>query len=166
MATWMAQAAISRLAEDLDDLDTTIEFRRGFQRSCTRMLTQVASRQERVLFFHEAIPGFTVMAVKKTGWSLAGAEDAIDARRSRRATVETSAARPPDNNAPQAVDTLPRWDNDAWNTARTEVVEQVIGAFVRRTGDRVLTLEAQDLVLVLFPASDLKKNLQEMGFWV
>ena len=45
------------------------------------------------------------------------------------------------------------------------MVEQVISTFVARTGNRVMSIEAQDVVVLLFPAADLKKNLQDMGFW-
>ena len=42
---------------------------------------------------------------------------------------------------------------------------QVIAQFVRRTGDRVLTVESDDAMFVFFPNSDVKKNLKEMGFY-
>ena len=42
---------------------------------------------------------------------------------------------------------------------------QVIAQFVRRTGDRVLTVESDDAMFVFFPTSDVKKNLKEMGFY-
>lgn len=42
---------------------------------------------------------------------------------------------------------------------------QVISQFVHRTGDRVLTVETEDALFVFFPASDIKKNLREMGFF-
>lgn len=42
---------------------------------------------------------------------------------------------------------------------------QVISQFVRRTGDRVLTVESDDALFVFFPTSDVKKNLKEMGFY-
>ncbi len=42
---------------------------------------------------------------------------------------------------------------------------QVITQFVRRTGDRVLTVESDDALFVFFPTSDVKKNLKEMGFY-
>jgi hypothetical protein len=150
MSAWMAKAIISRLAEDLDDLNATAPFRAGFQRCCAKMLMLSSTRAERVLFFHEAIPGFTVMVVKREGWEL-DTNAPVRARRStvRRPTQETEAP-------PAAED---------WEHARTQVVEQVVNAFVQRTGNRVLSIEAEDVVVVLFPAADLKKNLQDMGFW-
>ena len=90
VSSWMAQAIIARLAEDLEDLNATAAFRAGFQRCCSKLLLVSSAREERVLFFHEAIPGFTVMLVKREGWSL----DEISKPRSR-TTVKTSKASPP-----------------------------------------------------------------------
>lgn len=42
---------------------------------------------------------------------------------------------------------------------------QVIAQFVHRTGHRVLTVETNDVLFVFFPASDVKRNLKEMGFY-
>ena len=150
VSSWMAQAIIARLAEDLEDLNATAAFRAGFQRCCSKLLMVSSAREERVLFFHEAIPGFTVMLVKREGWSL----DEISKPRSRTTVKVPKVSHPP--GPPQ---------EHEWETARNEVVEQVISTFVARTGNRVMSIEAQDVVVLLFPAADLKKNLQDMGFW-
>lgn len=148
MSQWMAQAIISRLAEDIEDFHASAAFRTGFQRCCAKFLSTAASREERVLFFHEAIPGFTVMVVKREGWNLD--ENAPVRPRKSSLRKDQEAGKP---------------GTEDWETARSQVVEQVIGSFVARTGNRVLTIEAQDVVVILFPAADLKKNLQDMGFW-
>jgi hypothetical protein len=53
------------LAEDIDELSTHSEFRQGLQRVIHRILLVVARHQERISFFNEAIPGFTLMVFKK-----------------------------------------------------------------------------------------------------
>lgn len=159
MSQWMSQAIISRLAEDIEDLHTTAAFRTGFQRCCAKFLSMAASREERVLFFHESIPGFTVMVVKREGWTL----DEMAPTRPRKTAIKKGNGHA--NGASRGVDTQGDVEQEDWETARNKVVQQVIESFVSRTGNRVLTIEAQDVIVILFPAADLKKNLQDMGFW-
>lgn len=157
MSAWMAQAIISRLAEDLEDLNATSAFRTGFQRCCAKLLLASSTREERVLFFHEAIPGFTVMLVKREGWSL---DATATPPRRRRTSVKLPPA--PGSEVSQAASEP---EENEWDQAHRQVVEQVISTFVSRTGNRVMSIEAQDVIVLLFPAADLKKNLQDMGFW-
>lgn len=157
MSAWMAQAIISRLSDDVEDLNATSAFRTGFQRCCAKLLMTSSTREERVLFFHEAIPGFTVMLVKREGWSLDA--NATPPRR-RRTAVKLPPAPDADTSA-----TPSSPEGSDWEQAHRQVVEQVISTFVSRTGNRVMSIEAQDVIVLLFPAADLKKNLQDMGFW-
>ena len=143
---WMSSAVLSMLAESLDDINANnIELRAGMNKCLRRLLSMTAQKQERVVFFHEAIPGFTVLAVKKEGWG----ETTAPAR-----APTTKKAGPP---APVPAASL--------DQARDEAVQAVIAAYVGRTGNRVLAIEGTDVVLVLFPVADLKRNLQEMGFF-
>lgn len=154
MSVWMSQAIISRLAEDLEDLNATSAFRTGFQRCCSKLLLVASNREERVLFFHEAIPGFTVMVVKREGWSL---EETQPVR--KKTSVKLDKSKESSNGV------LKNPEDAEWELARNQVVQQVISTFVSRTGNRVLSIEAKDVIVLLFPAADLKKNLQDMGFW-
>lgn len=157
MSKWMSQAIISRLSEDVEDLHATAAFRAGFQRCCAKLLSAASGREERVLFFHEAVPGFTVMVVKRQGWTL---DETAPVRPRRTAVRNPGESASKDKEKGKALR-----ENDEWETAHSQVVEQVIDSFVSRTGNRVLTIEAQDVIVILFPAADLKRNLQDMGFW-
>jgi len=142
MSLWMANAVGSTLGVLVEDLNTgPSEFRGSLQRCCRRLLSASATRTERVIFFHEAIPGFTVLAVKKEGWGeTASSKKTTKAQREVRAT-------------------------DPHEEERNQAVQAIIGSYVNRTGNRVLAIEGSDVVLILFPVADLKKNLEEMGFW-
>lgn len=139
MSMWMANAVSSALGTLVEDLNTgPAEFRGSLQRCCRRVLAASATRTERVIFFHEAIPGFTVLAVKKDGWG------------------ETAAPATKKSRTPKV---------DPHDDERNQAVQAIIGSYVSRTGNRVLAIEGSDVVLILFPVADLKKNLEEMGFW-
>ena len=157
MSKWMSQAIISRLSEDIEDLHATAAFRTGFQRCCSKLLSMASGREERVLFFHEAIPGFTVMVVKRQGWTL---DETAPVRTRRTAVRSNGKSASQDKEKKQTSQ-----GGDEWEIAHSQVVKQVIDSFVSRTGNRVLTIEAQDVIVILFPAADLKRNLQDMGFW-
>lgn len=161
MSKWMSQAIISRLSEDIEDLHATAAFRSGFQRCCSKFLSMASSREERVLFFHESIPGFTVMVVKKMGWTLDETAPVRPRRTSLRQASQSAKSNGAENHDHEDESAV----ENEWETAHNQVVEQVIESFVSRTGNRVLTLEAQDVIVILFPAADLKRNLQDMGFW-
>jgi len=140
MSLWMANAVGSTLGTLVEDLNTgPAEFRGSLQRCCRRVLAASATRTERVIFFHEAIPGFTVLAVKKEGWG---------------ETVTKSTTKV--SRQPKA---------DPHDEERNQAVQAIIGSYVQRTGNRVLAIEGSDVILILFPVADLKKNLEEMGFW-
>lgn len=142
VSQWMASAVAATLGSQLEELNTgPSEFRSSLQRCCRRVLVASAGRTERVIFFHEAIPGFTVLAVKKDGWG----EGA------------TAPAKPRTGKTKEAT--------QANEQERNEAIQAIIGSYVNRTGNRVLAIEGADVVLVFFPVADLRKNLEEMGFW-
>lgn len=141
IALWMSTSILSVIADHLEDFSSgNSEIKVGFQRCCRRMLASAAQRTERVIFFHEAVPGFTVLAVKKEGW------EETQITKVNRAKKNAS--------APADLD-----------TQRTDAMQDLIGAYINRTGNRVILIDGLDLSLILFPVSDLRKNLQEMGFW-
>ncbi len=138
-AAMLAQDVSSVLASAVDELATHgHDFRTGMNRVFLRVLRMARERSEQVVLFNEAVPGFTLMLFKK------------------------------DPQQPQ------------WEASGTEVsaeaqeaeagpelaaASRVIVQFVQRTKDRVLTVETDDALFVFFPASDVKKNLKEMGFY-
>jgi hypothetical protein len=136
--TWMASAVIAVLDDALDDAgDFEGDFRAAFQRACRRVLTNAAEREENVLFFHDAVPGFTVILVKKDGW-LKALPKTLPASSKTKALVDRE---------------------------RDGAVQGLIETYVRRTGNRVLSIEGNDVSIVMFPVADLKNNLKDMGFW-
>lgn len=121
------------LGEDVDELSThQADFRQGIQRILRRLLKMVLSHEERVSFFNEAVPGFTLMVFKKEPLAVSGC-------------------------AP-----LPREDLSSEMAAASVMIEQ----FFKRTGSRVLAVEGVDVVCVFFPATDVKRNLRELGFYL
>lgn len=139
-AAALSQDVSSLLSEKIDELSTYHhDFRVGMNRVFLRVLRMACARAEQVVLFNEAVPGFTLMLFKKdpSRW----AADA-PASASKKAEAEAEESGP-----------------------EIAAAGQVITQFVRRTGDRVLTVESDDALFVFFPTSDVKRNLKEMGFY-
>lgn len=130
VSSWMASTIISKLHDDYDDLNINHHVRNTLKRCFNKVITLASKTEEKVLFYQDIIPGFTVMLIKKDGWSF--------------------------NNL-----VLPE-NKSAIDSAQVKIVEEIISEFVSRTGSRVLLINAEDARVVLFPTSDLKKNLIEM----
>lgn len=137
-ASWVSSAVITMLHDADEDLDTSDRrFRQGVQSCFHRVLVLLASKKEKIVFLNEAVPGFTVLSIKKEGWG----------------DKPSTPAEPP-----VSVPT-PELDED-----RADAVNRIISAYVQRTGKRVLMVEGRDIVLIMFPVADLRRNLEEMGF--
>ena len=136
------------LGGELDDLETGHSFRAALQRVFVRVLRMGREHEEAVLFFNEAVPGYTMMLLKK-GAEIAPAAPAKKAR----STVGT---------APASFDpSTARLDATPEGQAASLMVE----AFFERTRSRAMTIEHPDALFVFFPATDLRKNVRDMGFY-
>lgn len=141
-ASLLSQDVAGALVDRVDELSTySHEFRVGMNRVFCRVLRAASTRQEQVVLFNEAVPGFTLLLFKK------------DPSQAQWNTPEMAAA--------------PAAATQVLEEAPPEIVAagHVIAQFVQRTGDRVLTVESDDALFVFLPASDVKKNLKEMGFY-
>lgn len=136
------------LGGELDDLETGHSFRAALQRVFVRVLRMGREHEEAVLFFNEAVPGYTMMLLKK-GSEIAPAAPAKKAR----STVGT---------APASFDpSTARLDA----TPEGQAASLMIEAFFERTRSRAMTIEHPDALFVFFPATDLRKNVRDMGFY-
>lgn len=138
ISKWMSIEMLVFLSESVDEINNTeTELRLGLQKYCRRLLSSIARKTEQVIFFHEALPGFTVLAVKKDGWFIGG-----DDEKENLGSDELNL-----------------------DDERDDAIKSIVDTYVERTGNRVVAIDGEDLTLVLFPVSDLKQNLLEMGFW-
>lgn len=126
------------LAERLDDLDTNHHlFRTGLHRAFVRILTLAQRQSDKpAMIFEEAVPGFSVILYKKV----------------LSAQVWAPAGQ-------ESVLDDPRQSPEMAASA------MLIEAFVARTNNRVVVIESPDAVFVFFPASDLRRNVKEMGYY-
>lgn len=130
------------LGSELDDLETGHEFRTSLHRVFLRVLRMATKRDEVVLFFNEAIPGYTMMLLKKG--------------------VEMPEPKKKKSKAPATFDPATS-SLDA--TPEGQAASLMVEAFFERTQSRAMTIEHPDALFVFFPAADLRKNVREMGFY-
>lgn len=157
MAQWMAKAVMSMLSDQIEEVNTSEDvLRSSFHRSFRRLLGQLATRTEKVVFFHEAVPGFTALTVRKGEW-----DDALVLPSSKsKQNLKKSAQKQPQTTNSNSPPTSAGVEQE-----REEAIQSIIHAYINRTGNRVIAIDGLDITLVLFPVDDLKQNLREMGFW-
>lgn len=132
------------LGSELDDLETGHEFRTSLHRVFLRVLRMAREREEVVLFFNEAIPGYTMMLLKK------GADVPVSPRKKSKPTAPATF-----DPATASLDATPEG----------QAASLMVEAFFERTQSRAMTIEHPDALFVFFPAADLRKNVREMGFY-
>lgn len=133
------------LGSELDDLETGHEFRTALVRVFVRVIRMARQKEEAVLFFDEAVPGYTLMLLKK----------GIEAPAARSSKKMVSAPAPAFNPEKTSLD----------GTPEGQAASLMIESFFSRTGTQALTVEHPDVLFVFFPAEDLRKNVREMGFY-
>ena len=155
VASWMTTAVLSLLSEMLsEEKSYQADLKSGLHRSFRRLLRMVENRSERVVFLHEAIPGFTALSVRKDGWDSIKQPSAPEktAKSKNKALLDSS-------------ETNGSLESEALEKERAMAVQSIVSAYIKRTGNRVISIDGKDITLILFPVEDLKQNLLEMGFW-
>ena len=140
------------LGGELEDLEIGHAFRTALQRVFVRVLRMGREHEEAVLFFNEAVPGYTMMLLKK------GAEIEAPPSRARRPAgrqEDPSPARAPFDPSTARLDSTPEG----------QAASLMIEGFFARTHSRAMTVEHPDALFVFFPASDLRRNVRDMGFY-
>lgn len=124
------------LAMEIDELPShKVEFKAKMQSTFMHILNTATLREEQVIFFNDAVPGFALMLFKKKPM-----DEVFDT------PIEWDIYS--DEDSPEAY-------------AASVLAEQ----FFKSTKTKVVSIESEDALFVFFPVADLKKNLKEMGFY-
>lgn len=124
------------LTMEIEELPShKMEFRAKMQSTFMHILNAATLREEQVIFFNDAVPGFTLMLFKKKP-----IDEVFDT------PIEWDIYS--DEDSPEAY-------------AASVLAEQ----FFKSTKTKVISIESEDSLFVFFPVSELKKNLKEMGFY-
>lgn len=140
ISSWISLSLSHFLDCILDDFVLTSDFKFKLQKSCLRLLTISHQKKEKVVFFHELIPGFTVLVIKKIGW---GIEEGVE----------------------DQAHSVPKMSENDLKDEREKAVQSIIHSYISRTNNRVLLLEGLDILFVFFPVTDIRRNFIEMGFY-
>lgn len=147
IATMLSADVALALGSELEDLETGRHaFRSALQRVFLRVLRMGREREEAVLFFNEAVPGYTMMLLKK------GAESAPPSKKKKKSLAPAPAPFDPAT-------------SNLHSTPEGQAASLMIEAFFERTKSTAMTVEHPDALFVFFPATDLRKNVREMGFF-
>lgn len=146
VATLLSNDVTVALGAELEDLETGHEFRTSLHRVFLRVLRMSQEREEVVLFFNEAIPGYTMMLLKK------GAEAPKSSMRNAEGLEPTPTPFDPNTASLEG-------------TPEGQAASLMIEAFFERTKSRAMTIEHPDALFVFFPAADLRRNVRDMGFY-
>mgnify|MGYP001163437558 CR=1 FL=1 len=137
----------SALAEELDEVQTHhSDFKAALKRAFSSILSRLIKSDKSVVIFNEAVPSYTLMAFKKNmdnNIKNVDFKEKLNSRTVKRVDCEK-----------EVPESSMEWS----------AVSQVIECYFQRTGNKVLAIEAEDVLLCFFPVADMKKNLREMGF--
>lgn len=146
IATMLSADVAVALGAEIEDLETGRHaFRSALQRVFLRVLRMGRDREEAVLFFNEAIPGYTMMLLKK------GTEIQAPSKKRKGKSPAPAPFDPATSNL--------------HSTPEGQAASLMIEAFFERTKSAAMTVEHPDALFVFFPATDLRKNVREMGFF-
>lgn len=124
------------LSMEIEDLPShKMEFRAKMQSTFMHILNTATLREEQVIFFSDAVPGFALMLFKK---------------------------KPMDEVFDTPIEWDIYSDEDSPEAHAASVLAE---EFCKNTKTKVISIESEDSLFVFFPVLELKKNLKEMGFY-
>lgn len=130
------------LGEEIEELNiSSYMFRSGMERSMNRVLNALMKQEQQIVIFPDSIPGFTMMTVKKYKNSMINQENESTKEKIKKLTsVEKK--------------------------AEERALNHVMDNFFQKNKQKVLFIENSDIIFVLFPVGDTRKNLKEMELYI
>lgn len=123
------------VALEVEDMNTNAyEFRSAIESTTSRILQHLDKSSERIGIYEEALPGFTLMVIKKDDGPVLPTE------------------KPKENKKQKKVSSL------VFDTASL-----LIQNFMNKTKRSILSIEHDHLLIVMFPVSDTRKHLKALG---
>lgn len=141
----LAREIAQALAEEIEEVDS---YDRRFTGTLTRMFVRVLrmarSSPEIVLFFHEAIPGYTLTLVKRD----LGELPKPGHRSPRRGSKTVRMKKEQESDLPGDL----------------QAAHILIRSYAERTGKSVILVEYNDAILLFFPAENFRRSVEELGY--
>lgn len=135
VASRIAVEVTFALSEEISELNVySSSFRMGLHRLARWILVSLFESTERCVVVPDAIPGYTAMGFKRDGFELKGVKGEQYVPGLGNETVERQAA--------------------------TMIMERFLGS----TKTQVVVVECRDLLLILFPVSDMRSNMKKLGY--
>jgi hypothetical protein len=129
------------LAEDIEELNiSSYMFRSGMERSISRVLGVLIKHEQQIVIFPDSIPGFTMMTVKKEKNIKIKNIEAPKEKNKKLTPIEKK--------------------------AEERALNHVMDNFFQKNKQKVLFIENSDMIFVLFPVNDTRKNLKEMELYI
>lgn len=135
VASRVAVEVTFALSEEIEELNVySSDFRMSLHRLAKWILISLFENKEKCVVVPDAIPGYTAMGFKRSSFDLKGKPVELLAPSLEAGTAERHAA------------TL------------------ILDRFLGRAKSQVVVVECRDLLLVLFPVTDMKRNLRKLGY--
>lgn len=139
----LAKEIASLLKEEVEELNVFSHvFRTALERSIRRILWDTKKNMLPINIYPETIPGFTLFLVRKN------MNDNCDDKEM-------------ENEAP--VDKL---GNNPFRKKENDIVKSVMGNFFAKNEDKVIWIEYENLLMMLFNVSDTRENLKRMELYI
>lgn len=135
IAKQIANDVCIAVALEVEDINTNAyEFRSAIESTTSRILQHLEKSSERIGIYEEALPGFTLMVIKKEDGQILPTEKPKEEKKQRR------------------VSSL------AFDTASL-----LIQNFMNKTKRSILSIEHDHILVLMFPVSDTRKHLKTLG---
>jgi hypothetical protein len=136
-AAFLAHDISNFLFEEIEELNIySYKFRTGMERCLNRVLISLEKQTQPVVIFPDSIPGFTMMVFRKV--------------------VQTNIE----------LEVIKEKRNPVEEVKELQILDTVISRFFNKNQQKVILLETEDMLFSLFPVTDTRKNLKEMGLYI
>jgi hypothetical protein len=159
IANQMAREVVLALAEEVDEINSAShEFRLVMETTAFRVMSHLDQSSERIGVYEEALPGFTILAIKK-------AERIETKEEAREGVFKVSKGEGVTEKEGGNDESLGAKESaiDELNEAAAIAMSFLVKRFMVQKNQHVLSLEHRNVLVVLFPVVDTRKHLKLLG---
>lgn len=136
-ATTLSQDISNFLSNEIEELNVNSHvFKNGLERCFNRILNSLYKQPLPIAIFPDSVPGFTLVAFKKA------------------------------NQAMVNINTVDKESLSPNSTNEEKILNNVIDKFFNKNQQMIMVIEYINIIFLLFPVEDARKNLKEMEMYI
>jgi hypothetical protein len=141
VAKEMAREVVLMLGAEVEEANTAShDFKSAIEATTQRIMIHVDKSQDQVCIYEEALPGFTLMAIKETNQRIF-------------------------NHSHSLAEGIEFLNASDLSEDTYEAASLMIDQFMSKTRKRILVMKHPKVLLILFPVSDTRKHMKALGLY-